>query len=40
MEGVPILIRAGKCMPSTATEIAITFRRPPQNVFGSSPSRA
>jgi glucose-6-phosphate 1-dehydrogenase len=36
-EGVPILIRAGKCMPSTATEITISFRKPPQNVFGLDP---
>jgi glucose-6-phosphate 1-dehydrogenase len=28
-EGVPIAIRAGKCMPVTATEVAIRFRRPP-----------
>jgi glucose-6-phosphate 1-dehydrogenase len=33
-EGVPILIRAGKCMPDTATEVTIRFRRPPHNVFG------
>ncbi len=32
--GVPILIRVGKCLPVTATEITIRFRRPPQNVFG------
>ena len=25
---VPILIRAGKCLPVTATEVTITFRRP------------
>jgi glucose-6-phosphate 1-dehydrogenase len=31
--GVPILIRAGKCMSVTATEIAITFKPPPQDVF-------
>ncbi len=30
---VPILIRAGKCMPVTATEISIRFRRPPHDVF-------
>src|SRR5262250_457996 len=28
--GVPILIRAGKCMPVTATEITIIFKAPPQ----------
>src|SRR5271169_3625957 len=35
--GVPILIRAGKCMPVTATEIAITFKAPPQDIFGIEP---
>src|SRR6516225_4763000 len=35
--GVPILIRAGKCMPVTATEINITFKAPPQDVFGIEP---
>jgi len=35
--GVPIVIRAGKCMPVTATEIAITFKAPPQDVFGIEP---
>jgi glucose-6-phosphate 1-dehydrogenase len=35
---VPILIRAGKCMPVTATEISIRFRRPPHDVFGLMPS--
>ncbi len=38
--GVPILIRAGKCMPVTATEVSIRFRRPPQDVFGIQPSMA
>jgi glucose-6-phosphate 1-dehydrogenase len=32
--GVPIAIRAGKCMPVTATEIYLQFRRPPVDVFG------
>ena len=32
-EGVPILIRAGKCLPASATEVWVRFRRPPQNVF-------
>lgn len=36
-EGVPILIRAGKCLPVTATEVAIRFHRPPQDVFGLEP---
>lgn len=31
---VPILIRAGKCLPITATEVSIKFRRPPHDVFG------
>jgi glucose-6-phosphate 1-dehydrogenase len=35
--GVPILIRAGKCLPVTATEIAITFKPPPQDMFGIEP---
>jgi glucose-6-phosphate 1-dehydrogenase len=37
--GVPILIRAGKCMPVTATEITITFKAPPHDVFGIEPVR-
>jgi glucose-6-phosphate 1-dehydrogenase len=36
-EGVPILIRAGKCMPVTATEVTIAFRDPPQDLFGIEP---
>jgi glucose-6-phosphate 1-dehydrogenase len=35
--GVPILIRAGKCLPVTATEVDITFKRPPHDVFGIEP---
>jgi glucose-6-phosphate 1-dehydrogenase len=35
--GVPILIRAGKTMPVTATDISITFKAPPQDVFGIEP---
>jgi glucose-6-phosphate 1-dehydrogenase len=34
---VPILIRAGKCLPVTATEIDIKFKRPPHDVFGIKP---
>jgi glucose-6-phosphate 1-dehydrogenase len=34
---VPILIRAGKCLPVTATEVEIKFRRPPHDVFGIRP---
>ena len=36
-EGVPVAIRAGKCLPVTATEVTLRFRRPPQNVFGLDP---
>jgi glucose-6-phosphate 1-dehydrogenase len=36
-EGVPILVRAAKCMPVTATEVDIRFRRPPHDVFGIDP---
>ncbi len=32
--GVPILIRAGKCLPLTATEVTVRFKRPPHDVFG------
>jgi glucose-6-phosphate 1-dehydrogenase len=35
--GVPILIRAGKCLPVTATEVAIRFRQPPHDVFDLAP---
>jgi glucose-6-phosphate 1-dehydrogenase len=31
---VPILIRAGKCLPVTATEVMLRFRKPPHDVFG------
>ncbi len=34
---VPILIRAGKCLPVTATEVAIRFRHPPHDVFDLAP---
>jgi glucose-6-phosphate 1-dehydrogenase len=32
-EGVPVAIRAGKCLPVTATEVAIRFRRSPHDFF-------
>jgi glucose-6-phosphate 1-dehydrogenase len=32
--GVPLLIRAGKTMPVTATEISITFRQSPVDLLG------
>ena len=31
---VPILIRTGKCMPVTATDVVIQFRQRPHDVFG------
>jgi glucose-6-phosphate 1-dehydrogenase len=30
---VPFCVRAGKCLPVTATEVRVTLRRPPQRVF-------
>jgi glucose-6-phosphate 1-dehydrogenase len=36
--GVPIVIRAGKTMPVTATEISITLKAPPHDVFGIEPA--
>jgi glucose-6-phosphate 1-dehydrogenase len=35
--GVPILIRAGKCMPVTATEVTVRFRHPPRDIFNLAP---
>jgi glucose-6-phosphate 1-dehydrogenase len=32
--GVPIVIRAGKCLPVTATDVWINFKQPPHDVFG------
>jgi glucose-6-phosphate 1-dehydrogenase len=32
--GVPIYIRAGKCLPVTAVEVLVELREPPQAVFG------
>jgi glucose-6-phosphate 1-dehydrogenase len=37
-EGVPIVIRAGKCMPVTATDVWIHFKRAPHDVFGLGPA--
>ncbi len=37
---VPIVIRAGKCMPVTATEVTIDFRSAPYDVFGLRPQPA
>ena len=35
--GVPVLIRAGKCLPVTATEVTVRFKRAPYDVFGLDP---
>jgi glucose-6-phosphate 1-dehydrogenase len=32
--GVPFLIRTGKCLPVTATEVLVELKRPPFDVFG------
>ncbi len=32
-QGVPFLVRAGKCLPVTATEIVVDLHFPPQTVF-------
>ncbi len=32
--GVPFLIRTGKSLPVTATEVRVSLERPPQSVFG------
>jgi glucose-6-phosphate 1-dehydrogenase len=32
--GVPFFLRAGKCLPVTATEVLVELRQPPQSVFG------
>ena len=32
--GVPFFIRAGKCLPVTATEVIVELKRPPSPVFG------
>jgi glucose-6-phosphate 1-dehydrogenase len=34
---VPIVIRAGKCLPVTATEVTIRFRHPPRDIFNLAP---
>ena len=31
---VPFLIRAGKCLPVTVTEVMVDFKRPPRETFG------
>jgi len=35
--GVPIVIRAGKCMAVTATEVMVRFKHPPRDIFGLAP---
>ncbi len=35
--GVPMFIRAGKCLPVTATEVMVVFKRPPPVVFEQPP---
>ncbi len=32
--GVPIYIRAGKCLPLTAAEVTVEFKAPPRSTFG------
>jgi len=39
-EGVPIAIRAGKCLPVTATEVSVKLKRPPHDAFGLGDSAA
>jgi glucose-6-phosphate 1-dehydrogenase len=33
-DGVPFFIRAGKCLPVTATEVVVELKRAPSSVFG------
>jgi glucose-6-phosphate 1-dehydrogenase len=35
--GIPFFLRAGKCLPVTATEAIVTLRRPPQAIFDPYP---
>jgi glucose-6-phosphate 1-dehydrogenase len=37
--GVPFYIRAGKCLPLSATEIRVLFKCPPHPVFDAPPAR-
>ncbi len=37
--GVPFYIRAGKCLPVTATEVLVELKRPPQAVFDQAEPR-
>jgi glucose-6-phosphate 1-dehydrogenase len=36
-EGVPWYVRAGKCLPTTATEVMVDLKPPPQTLFADSP---
>jgi glucose-6-phosphate 1-dehydrogenase len=36
-DGVPFFIRAGKCLPVTATEVIVELKRTPSSVFGEPP---
>jgi len=36
--GVPFFIRAGKCMPVSAIEVRVQFKRPPRDLFGEGES--
>jgi glucose-6-phosphate 1-dehydrogenase len=36
--GVPFLIRAGKCLPVTTTEVLVKLRKPPLDILGGEPS--
>jgi len=38
-EGVPWLVRAGKCLPVTATEVFVQLHKPPHHVFKGDPVR-
>ncbi len=38
-QGVPFLVRAGKCLSVTATEVMVELDYPPKAVFGASPRR-
>jgi glucose-6-phosphate 1-dehydrogenase len=36
-QGVPWYVRAGKCLATTATEVLVEFKPPPQTLFADSP---
>jgi glucose-6-phosphate 1-dehydrogenase len=38
--GVPWYLRAGKCLPTTASEVLVRLKPPPQRLFDDSPSAA